>query len=70
MAKVVEDMVIEQVVMELPDTKTIRLKWNNGYAVDFLTGQFITLAWPDTPKYRRAYSLRYPVVRWTVVILR
>ena len=57
MAKVVEDMVIEQVVMELPDTKTIRLKWNNGYAVDFLTGQFITLAWPDTPKYRRAYSL-------------
>ena len=57
MAKVVADMEIEKVVMELPDTKTIRLRWPEGYGVDFLTGQFITLAWPDTPKYRRAYSL-------------
>jgi ferredoxin-NADP reductase len=25
--------------------------------VDFKTGQFITLFWPDTPGYKRAYSL-------------
>jgi len=24
---------------------------------DFKTGQFITLYWPDTPAYKRAYSL-------------
>ncbi len=57
MAKIVADMEIEKVVMELPDTKTVRLQWPEGYGVDFLTGQFITVAWPDTPKYRRAYSL-------------
>lgn len=57
MAKVVVEMEIEQVVMELPDTKTIRLKWPEDYDVEFLTGQFITVSWPDTPKYRRAYSL-------------
>ncbi len=57
MAKLVADMEIEQVFMELPDTKTIRLKWPEGYDVEFLTGQFITVSWPDTPKYRRAYSL-------------
>ena len=57
MAKVVADMEIEKVVMELPDTKTIRLQWPEGYNIDFLTGQFITVAWPDTPRYRRAYSL-------------
>ncbi len=57
MAKLVADMEIEQVVMELSDTKTIRLKWPEGYDVEFLTGQFITVSWPDTPKYRRAYSL-------------
>ena len=57
MAKVVADMEIGKVVMELPDTKTIRLQWPKGYEIDFLTGQFITVAWPDTPKYRRAYSL-------------
>lgn len=57
MAKVVVDMEIEQVVMELPDTKTIRLKWPEDYGMEFLTGQFITVSWPDTPKYRRAYSL-------------
>jgi ferredoxin-NADP reductase len=43
--------------MELPDTKTIRLKWPDGYNPDFKTGQFITLYWPDTPNYKRAYSL-------------
>jgi ferredoxin-NADP reductase len=43
--------------MELPDTKTIRLKWPDGYNPDFKTGQFITLYWPDTPTYKRAYSL-------------
>jgi len=57
MAKQIVEMQIEQVTMELPDTKTIRLKWPEGYNVDFKTGQFITLYWPDTPTYKRAYSL-------------
>ena len=57
MAKLTAEMVIDAVKMELPDTKTIRLKWPEGYDVDFKTGQFITLYWPDTPAYKRAYSL-------------
>lgn len=57
MAKRIEEMEIEAVTMELPDTKTIRLKWPEGYDVDFQTGQFITLYWPDTTNYKRAYSL-------------
>jgi ferredoxin-NADP reductase len=55
--KQIAEMVIESAVMELPDTKTIRLTWPPAYEVDFKTGQFITLAWPDTPGYKRAYSL-------------
>src|SRR5262245_19085659 len=43
--------------MELPDTKTIRLQWPQGYEIDFKTGQFITLYFVDTPAYKRAYSL-------------
>lgn len=57
MGKLIAEMEIESVVMELPDTKTIRLKWPAGYDIDFKTGQFITLYWPDTPTYKRAYSL-------------
>ena len=57
MAKLIAEMLIDAVHMELPDTKTIRLKWPEGYDVDFKTGQFITLYWPDTPSYKRAYSL-------------
>ena len=57
MAKQIADMSIESVVMELPDTKTIRLKWPAGYEQEFKTGQFITLYWPDTVSYKRAYSL-------------
>jgi ferredoxin-NADP reductase len=57
MAKQIVEMPVETAVMELPDTKTIRLKWPEGYNVDFKTGQFITLFWPDTPEYKRAYSL-------------
>lgn len=57
MPKNVVEMEIEKVTMELPDTKTLRLKWPEGYEVDFKTGQFITLYWPDTPRYKRAYSL-------------
>jgi len=37
------EMVIESVKLELPDTKTIRLKWPADYEVEFKTGQFITL---------------------------
>ena len=57
MGKVIAEMQIESVTMELPDTKTIRVKWPAGYEPDFKTGQFITLFWPDTPTYKRAYSL-------------
>jgi glycine betaine catabolism B len=57
MAKLIAEMEIEAVTMELPDTKTIRLKWPEGYDINFKTGHFITLYWPDTPGYKRAYSL-------------
>ncbi|MDA0749074.1 MAG: FAD-binding oxidoreductase [Verrucomicrobia bacterium] len=57
MPKNVVEMEIDEVTMELPDTKTLRLKWPEGYETDFKTGQFITVYWPDTPKYKRAYSL-------------
>lgn len=57
MAKKIVEMVVETVTMELPDTKTLRLKWPEDYDVPFKTGQFITVYWPDTPKYKRAYSL-------------
>ena len=57
MAKQPTTMAIESVVMELPDTKTIRLKWPAGYEPEFKTGQFITLYWPDAIEYKRAYSL-------------
>jgi ferredoxin-NADP reductase len=57
MAKQIAEMLVEKTTMELPDTKTLRLKWPEGYDVDFKTGQFITLYWPDTPAYKRAYSL-------------
>jgi toluene monooxygenase electron transfer component len=33
------------------------LKWPDGHDPEFLTGQFITVYWPDTPGYKRAYSL-------------
>jgi ferredoxin-NADP reductase len=57
MTKIVAEMIIDAVTMELPDTKTINLKWPDGYHIDFKTGQFITVYWPDTPNYKRAYSL-------------
>src|SRR5664279_5791030 len=57
MAKVIAEMLIDAATMELPDTKTVKLKWPDGYDVEFKTGQFITLYWPDDPSYKRAYSL-------------
>jgi len=57
MAKQIAEMLIESVTMELPDTKTVHFKWPEGYDADFKTGQFITVYWPDTPAYKRAYSL-------------
>ncbi len=57
MAKQVVEMEISAVTMELPDTKTIRFQWPADYAPEFKTGQFITIYWPDTPTYKRAYSL-------------
>jgi ferredoxin-NADP reductase len=57
MPKIITEMAIDAARMELPDTKTIRLRWPEGHEVDFKTGQFITVCWPDTPNYKRAYSL-------------
>ncbi len=57
MPKLRVEMKVEKVTMELPDTKTLQLKWPEDYDVNFLTGQFITLWWPHYPKHKRAYSL-------------
>ena len=57
MAKNTTEMVIEATRTELPDTKTLMLKWPEGYNPDFKTGQFITVYYPDAPTYKRAYSL-------------
>lgn len=57
MARQITEMEIESAKMELPDVKTVRLKWPENYDPDFKTGQFITVFWPDTPDYKRAYSL-------------
>ena len=57
MAKEILEMLIETATLELPDTKTLKLKWPDGHNPDFKTGQFITLYWPDTTNYKRAYSL-------------
>jgi ferredoxin-NADP reductase len=57
MAREAIEMEVEAVTIEVPDSKTIRLKWPAGYDVEFKTGQFITCYWPDEPSYKRAYSL-------------
>src|SRR2546423_1106667 len=57
MAKQIAEMEISATKMELPDTKTIRLQWPAGYDIDFKTGQFITLYWPDAPNCKRFYPL-------------
>lgn len=57
MAKQIAEMEVELATMDLPDTKTLKFKWPEGYEVDFKTGQFITIYFPDTPSYKRAYSL-------------
>lgn len=57
MAKVIAEMLVEKVTAEAADVKTLLLRWPEGYDVDFKTGQFITVFWPDTPAYKRAYSL-------------
>ncbi len=57
MAKEAAEMVVAAVTVEVPDSKTVRLQWPAGYDVDFKTGQFITVYWPDEPSYKRAYSL-------------
>ncbi len=51
------EMLLENTTMELPDTKTLKNKWPDGYDPEFKTGHFITVYWPDTPTYKRAYSL-------------
>ena len=57
MSKLIAEMPVEAANMELPDTKTLRLQWPQGYDPEFKTGQFITLFFADSPSYKRAYSL-------------
>ena len=57
MSREATEMTVETVTLEVPDSKTIHLKWPEGYDVSFKTGQFITCFWPDEPTYKRAYSL-------------
>jgi toluene monooxygenase electron transfer component len=57
MVKLIAELRVEAATMELPDTKTIRLQWPPGYDPEFKTGQFITVYFPDSPGYKRAYSL-------------
>jgi ferredoxin-NADP reductase len=57
MAKPIVEMLIESTTLELGDTKTLTIRWPEGYDVDVKTGQFITLCWLDEPQYKRAYSL-------------
>jgi ferredoxin-NADP reductase len=57
MSKQIIEMTVETATLELPDTKTLRLRWPEGYAPDFKTGQFITVYFGDAPGYKRAYSL-------------
>jgi ferredoxin-NADP reductase len=57
MAKQIAEMRVEAATMELPDTKTLRLQWPEGYDPEFKTGQFITVYFADSPAYKRAYSL-------------
>lgn len=57
MARLIAEMVVERVTPEAEGVKTLLLRWPEGYDVEFKTGQFITLFWPDTPAYKRAYSL-------------
>jgi ferredoxin-NADP reductase len=57
MAREAVEMTVETVTVELPDTRTFKLRWPDGYDPDFKTGQFITIYFPDTPAYKRAYSL-------------
>lgn len=57
MAREPVEMMVESVTLEAPDSKTIQLRWPEGYDPDFKTGQFVTAYWPDEPDYKRAYSL-------------
>ena len=57
MARNIAEMTVDKVTAEAADVKTVRLRWPDGYEVEFKTGQFVTLFWPDTPAYKRAYSL-------------
>ncbi len=57
MVRTATEMLVESVRIDSPDTKTFRLKWPEGYDVEFKTGQFITLYWSDWPNHKRAYSL-------------
>jgi NADH oxidoreductase Hcr len=57
MARAPVEMMVESVTLEVPDSKTIQLKWPEGHDPEVKTGQFVTCYWPDEPDYKRAYSL-------------
>jgi ferredoxin-NADP reductase len=57
MSKRATEMLVEKVTTEAADVKTLLLRWPEGFDIEFKTGQFVTLFWPDSPTYKRAYSL-------------
>lgn len=57
MSREAKEMTVESVTLEVPDSKTVKLRWPDGHEPEFKTGQFITCYWPDEPAYKRAYSL-------------
>ncbi len=57
MAITVVDMPITKVVQETHDTRTFRLQPPDGFDMNWKTGQFITVNYPEDPKTKRAYSL-------------
>ena len=68
MAKLKVEMEIEQATMELPDTKTLKFKWPEGYDLDFKTGQFITVWWPHIRN--TSVHIRLVPAHWIAGILR
>ena len=68
MAKQIVEMVVETATMELPDTKTLKLRWPEGYDIEFKTGQFITCTLAT--RRRTSGRIRFRRARWTVVFLK
>ena len=57
MPRKITEMVCSKVTDETHDVRTFRLDWPTGVDYQFVTGQFITVWFPEDPKIKRAYSL-------------